>query len=217
MIPPMSDRLPTPLRARPPLSAEERRLSLSRALAQAPAAGAIWIFAYGSLMWDPCFAFDAKTTATLVGYRRAFNFWTVQTRGTPESPGLGLGLEAGGQCQGVAYRLSDSRCDADLEAIWDREMFNGVYEPHWLPLQTAGGMRHALCFMTNPAHEQYAGMLAPARAAEFIARACGTKGSCRDYLAQAVEALARHGVSDPLLNELLALVDGLPPAPAAIG
>ena len=213
----MPDLPPVPLRTVRPLSEEARRLSLQRTLAAAPAIDAIWIFAYGSLMWDPCFTFDAKTTATLIGYRRAFNFWTIQTRGTPESPGLGLGLEPGGQCQGIAYRLSEESRDADLAAIWDREMFTTVYEVRWLPLQTPDGPRPALCFITNPAHEQYAGALAPAQAAEFIARACGTKGRCRDYLELTIETLARHGVNDPALNELLALVDGLPPVPGAPG
>ncbi len=213
----MSERPPAPRPPLRPLSAEARRLSLARTLAAAPAGDAIWVFAYGSLIWDPCFAFDERCTATLIGHRRAFNFWTIQTRGTPERPGLGLGLEPGGQCDGVAYRLSSRSRDTDLAAIWDREMYSAAYEPHWLPLQTPGGMQRALCFVTNPAHEQFAGTFPPARAAAIIAKASGAKGRCRDYLAQTVDALARHGVSDPFLDALLALVDSLPPEPAAAG
>jgi glutathione-specific gamma-glutamylcyclotransferase len=214
---PMSEHPPPPFPPLRPLTEAERKLSLEQTLAAAPGVEPIWVFAYGSLLWDPCFAFDEASVATLPGYRRAFNIWTILTRGTPENPGLGLGLEAGGQCQGMAYRLSESSRARDLEAIWSREMYGLVYEPRWLPLQMPGGPQTALCFVTNPAHAQYAGTLTPARTAEFIARAHGAKGSSRDYLAQTVAALARHGVSDPFLNELLALVERLPPAPKAGG
>jgi cation transport protein ChaC len=209
----VSDRPSLPLPALRPLSSEERNQSLSRTLADAPAGDAFWLFAYGSLIWSPCFTFEEKTAATLPGYRRAFNFWSVLTRGTPEHPGLGLGLEAGGECQGVAYRLSRRTQTEDLEAIWSREMFSAVYEARWLPLCIGGETRTGLCFVTNPAHEQYIGALPSERAAEIIAHARGAKGSCRDYLRDAVAALRRHGIADPLLDELLALVDGCPPAP----
>ncbi len=209
-----SDRPSNSLPALRPLSSEERRLSLSRILADAPAGDAFWVFAYGSLIWSPCFTFEEKAAATLPGYRRAFNFWSVLTRGTPEIPGLGLGLEAGGECQGIAYRLSLRTQAEDLDAIWSREMFSAVYEARWLPLRIGGETRPGLCFVTNPGHEQYIGALPRERAAEIIARARGAKGSCRDYLCEAVAALRRHGIADPLLDELLALVDGCPPAPA---
>ena len=203
----MRDHPAIPLAAIRPLSPEERRESLAKALAEAPAGEPVRLFAYGSLIWSPCFDFDEAATATLGGYRRAFNFWTIQTRGTPQTPGLGLGLEPGGHCEGILYRLSEPRLGEAMEAIWAREMLSAVYEARWLPVRTAGGMRQALCFVTNPAHEQYAGTLDSETAARIIARACGAKGTCRDYLAEAVRALARHGMADPHLDELLALVE----------
>ena len=198
-----------------PLSDEARRRSLADTLAAGPGAGPVWLFAYGSLMWSPCFGFDAQITATLEGYRRAFNFWSVVARGTPEAPGLGLGLEPGGACRGILYRLSESRRESDLEAIWAREMLSDVYMPRWLPVATPDGARMALCFVTNPAHDFYTGMQEQDTAARLIARATGTKGRCRDYLAETVAALARHGLADPELNELLALVDRAISAAAA--
>ena len=208
----MQHRPPQSFAALRPLSEEQRKLSLDRTLAAAASTNPIRVFAYGSLVWSPCFAFDEAAAGTLDGYRRAFNFWTIQTRGTPESPGLGLGLEPGGACAGILYRLSESGRDAAMEAIWAREMFSDVYEPCWLPVRTSGGIHQALCFVTNPAHEQYAGALDGDAAAQIIARACGAKGTCRDYLAEAVAALARYGVSDPYLDGLLALVDRRPRA-----
>lgn len=208
----MQHRPSLPLAALRPLSDEARRLSLTRTLAAAASPDSIRVFAYGSLVWSPCFAFDETATGTLDGYRRAFNFWTIQTRGTPEAPGLGLGLEPGGACEGILYRLSQSSQDAGMEAIWSREMLSDVYEPRWLPVRTSSGIRQALCFVTNPAHQQYAGPLDGDAAARIIAGARGAKGTCRDYLAEAVAALARYGVSDPYLDDLLARVDGHPRA-----
>jgi cation transport protein ChaC len=209
----MRDHPAIPLAAVRPLSDKERRESLAKALAEAPAGEPLRIFAYGSLIWSPCFDFDEAAAATLGGYRRAFNFWTVQTRGTPEMPGLGLGLEPGGSCQGILYRLSENTVGKAMEAIWAREMLSAVYEARWLPVRTSGGLRQGLCFVTDPAHEQYAGTLDSETAARIIARACGAKGTCRDYLAEAVRALERHGLADPHLDALLALVDRQAPTP----
>ena len=198
-----------------PLSDDARRQSLAVTLAAGPGSGPVWLFAYGSLMWSPCFGFDAQTTATLDGYRRTFNFWSVVARGTPETPGLGLGLEPGGACRGILYRLAEGSRAADLEAIWAREMFSDVYAPRWLPVATPDGARTALCFVTDPAHDFYTGMLEPDSAALLIARAAGTKGRCRDYLAETVATLARHGLADPDLDTLLTLVDARLSAAAA--
>jgi cation transport protein ChaC len=198
-----------------PLSDDARQRSLADTLAVGPGAGPVWLFAYGSLMWSPCFGFDAQTTAMLEGYRRAFNFWSVLARGTPEAPGLGLGLESGGACRGILYRLSENSRDADLTAIWAREMFSNVYAPRWLPVTTPDGAGTALCFVTNPAHDFYTGAIDNDTAARLIARAAGTKGRCRDYLAETVATLARHGLADPDLDALLALVDARLSAAAA--
>lgn len=203
----MSDDDCPSVRPLPPLSPEERRLSLSRILGEAPGIGAVRVFAYGSLIWDPCFAYEELETAVLDGYRRAFNFWSVMSRGTPEKPGLGLGLERGGSCQGIAYRLSGPSLKTDLEAIWQREMHSAVYEPHWLRVRTSAGLRHAIGFVTGTAHGQYAGGLSVEITARVIAGACGEKGPCRDYLAATVTALAEHGIDDPALSDLLRLVD----------
>lgn len=206
----MTYRTPPKIALPDPLSPEERARDRDRLMAARMEDGPVWVFAYGSLIWDPCFAFDAVETAMLSGYRRAFNFWSVLSRGTPENPGLGLGLEPGGQCQGLAYRLARDSLEAGLEALWQRELLNEVYESHWLPLETPAGSFNAIGFVSNPAHVQFVGRLDEAETARIIARACGDKGPCRDYLALLVDGLAEHGVADETMTALLARVDAEP-------
>ena len=190
-----------------PLSAEARAASLMQALAGSPEGDAVWLFAYGSLMWDPCFAVAERRSATLDGFRRGFNVWTALARGTPERPGLGLGLEPGdGRCRGIAWRLDPDRVREGLEAIWRREMHTAIYRPHWLNVGTGDGDITALTFVVDPAHPQFAGGLPPGHAADLIAAAAGKYGSCRDYLADAVAALAALGIDDPDLTTLHDLV-----------
>ncbi len=168
---------------------------------------ALWIFAYGSLMWDPCFSYDARRVARLDGYRRGFTIWTALARGTPERPGLGLALEAGtGCCHGVAYRLTPSRREEGLAAIWKREMVTGIYRPFWLPVTTAEGRISALCFVVDRTHRQYAGDLPPAEAASIIAAAEGRFGTCRQYLADTLSALGELDIREPDLDDLMCRV-----------
>lgn len=203
----MSYRPPPTVALPDPLSPEERARDRERLMAGRAEDGDVWVFAYGSLIWDPCFTFDAVETAMLYGYRRAFNFWSVLSRGTPENPGLGLGLEAGGQCRGVAYRLAPETLAQDLDALWRRELLNAVYESRWLTLETPTGIRNAIGFVTNAGHKQFVGRLDDAETARIIARACGDNGPCREYLALLVDGLAKHGIIDDAMTALLARVD----------
>jgi cation transport protein ChaC len=194
-----------------PLDAAARAESLRQTLADDKASEPLWLFAYGSLIWDPCFTSIEHFPATLPGYRRAFNFWSVRARGTRERPGLGLGLEAEGTCDGIAYRLAEDTRAEDLDAIWRREMFGSVYEPHWLRLTTPQGSINALSFVTKPSHPQYAGDLSPGDTARIIAHAVGENGTCRDYLEQTIRSLACHGITDPAMEALRDMVGELSP------
>ncbi len=167
-----------------------------------------WVFAYGSLIWDPCFAHVERRPATLKGYRRAFNIWSALARGTPENPGLGLGLETGGEeCRGVTYRMDPAHEQDGLRTLWRREMFTGVYRPLWLTVDADGKPVDALVFVVVPGHPQYAGDLDRQATAEIIARARGERGPCRDYLARTFHALAEVDIDDDELKELLAQVE----------
>lgn len=206
---PTSPKSASPMNPAPPLPPGERAALLDRIVADAPDTERIRVFAYGSLLWKPEFEPERAQPCTLTGYRRAFNFWSVVSRGSPERPGLGLGLARGGSCDGVAYELRPETRDRDLQAIWEREMYVGIYEARWVTVETGMGTWPAIAFVTDATHSHYAAEMSPDRTAEIIAGAAGENGPCRDYLASTVGALAAHGIRDTALSELLALVDGL--------
>ncbi len=191
------------------LDAAARTASLTRTLASAPESGEIWVFGFGSLMWNPGFDHDRSHPAVLDGYQRKFHIWTAMARGTPECPGLGLCLEAGvGDCRGIAFRMLPEVRDAAFAYLWDREMVSGIYQPAWVPIVLDDGEAlTALTFVVNRDHQQYAGPMPPERMAEVMENAAGKYGRCRDYLANTVAELAGLGVPDRELEDLLDLID----------
>lgn len=193
----------------PLLSDEERAENLRATMARAPDYSEVWVFGYGSLMWNPCFSYVERRTGTVRGHSRRFCVLSARARGTPQSPGLGLGLERreDGDCCGVVYRLAGHSLDAGLQALWIREMTSGIYQPHWLPVATELGDITALTFVVDPDHPQYAGGLSPEEKAAIIVGATGHYGPCREYLARTMQELAALGVSEPDFDALFALVN----------
>ena len=211
---PDPDDIPWPAVRAEPLDATALAASREAAMARRPA-GPVWVFGYGSLIWNPAFEPAERRRVVLHGWRRAFCFWTVSARGTPERPGLGLGLEAapGARCGGVALRIAGATEAADLESLWAREMYSAVYRPAWVPLRPAGASGGpdpqpftALAFVIDPAHPQYCPPLGADRQARIIAGAAGDFGPCADYLADMVAHLAEAGEPDAELEALLAKV-----------
>lgn len=208
---PASDGIPWPAAQAQPLDAAALAASRAAAMRHRPA-GPVWVFGYGSLIWNSAFAPAERRRAVLHGYRRAFCFWTVSARGTPERPGLGLGLEAapGACCRGVALRIAAATETADLERLWAREMYSAVYRPVWVPLLPAGTPEGpdpapftALAFVADPAHPQYCPPLSQMQQARIIAGASGQFGRCSDYLATMVAHLDEAGEPDAELEALL--------------
>jgi cation transport protein ChaC len=190
------------------LSDEARRVHLTGFLTKAPDPKDIWVFGFGSLIWRPGFEPAEARNGTLHGFARHFSFWTIRARGRPDNPGLGLALEPDTvPCQGKVFRLSPDSRDSDLEALWLREMFSGVYFPTWRPVVTDAGMVPAICFVGNRDHQNYAGRLPDDEAAAIIARAEGDWGRCREYLDLLVDALDREGLEDAAMVRLRDLVD----------
>lgn len=187
-----------------------RAASLDATLAAAPAARHLWLFAYGSLMWRPAIEHQEVRPARLHGRHRRFCVWTVRARGSLDHPGLGLGLDRGGSCRGLALRLDRGQGREALEAVWRREMLTGIYAPRWVPLHTSKGAVRAIAFVVRRDHPQYAGRLDPETAAFYIATAVGENGSCLDYLENTVRRLTDLGVRDGGLERLLDLAR--PPA-----
>lgn len=193
------------------MSPEEKQQSLLETRAGRPSDEPMWVFGFGSLMWNPCFDYDIKTAAVLKGYDRKFHIWTTRARGTPDNPGLGLCLEdCAGACRGVAFRLVEGDVEAAWERLWEREMGSGIYRPAWVSLESEDHDRIvALTFVVNREHPHYAGPMPSERMADIMAGAKGSYGLCRDYLAGTIEEMRKLDVSDSDLEELLSRVDAV--------
>jgi cation transport protein ChaC len=164
----------------------------------------LWVFAYGSLMWDPGFHFDEVRLATLGGRQRRFSYRTAGGRGTPQDPALMLTLEVGdGCCHGLAYRIAAAQVDAELPMVWRREMVRGGYRPTRLGAASPQGDIAVLAFAANPAHPEYVGELPLHETAAIVARAEGVLGSNRDYLEQLAQQLDCLGIDDDYVTLLL--------------
>jgi cation transport protein ChaC len=166
----------------------------------------VWLFAYGSLMWNPEFEFAEARPALLRGYHRRFCLYSRDYRGTPERPGLVLGLDRGGSCHGIAYRLPPERVGASLDRIWAREMTGRVYEMRRAAVRTRHGAVAAQACVVRRQSPDYAGRLSLDETARLLASAIGGRGSGRDYLANTVRHLAALGISDGLLHRIEARV-----------
>jgi len=186
------------------LNDEQLSASLTATLARKPKGAGWWIFAYGSLLWNPLFPVAEMRPARLQGLHRRFCLWSLASRGTPECPGLVLGLERGGACRGVALRLPAPLALDELHLLWRREMVVGSYTPRWVRLDADGRALTALTFVVRRDHPQYAGNLSLSRKVDVFARARGAFGSSADYLERTRIALVAHGIVDPYLEELAA-------------
>jgi len=165
-----------------------------------------WIFAYGSLMWNPNFTYDARHVATIRGYHRSFRLWSRINRGTPERPGLVLTLECGGSCRGLVYRIAADRVQEEMQRIWKREMTFGSYNPKWLNCIVGDETIKALCFLVNRACSGYAGQIPQDVVVEAMAHAAGRYGPAYDYLFKTMETLHAHGIRDTRVEQLVSLV-----------
>ena len=176
----------------------------SRAPNLAIPAGDLWIFGYGSLMWNPGFPYVQWAPALIYGYHRALCISSNRWRGTPERPGLVLGLDRGGACRGIAFLLAQADVEPTLQALWAREMRYPVYRPRFLRTRLPDREVHALAFIADPRHNAYTGGLSIRRTAQRIATCCGARGANLDYLARTLAHLRELGVRDHHLQRVLA-------------
>ena len=167
-----------------------------------PDGGDVWLFAYGSLIWNPMIHFSEREVVTVAGYHRRFCLWTHLGRGSPAVPGLTLGLEPGGACRGVAFRIAAAAAQAELELVWRREMITNAYCPRWVRMAAPGRRGWAVAFIVNRRHPHYAGLVPEDRVVKAIARARGPLGPCAAYLFNTVEHLSALGVHDRQLCRL---------------
>ena len=163
----------------------------------------LWVFGYGSLMWRPGFSFDEKVPARVYGAHRSLCVLSHTHRGTESRPGLVLGLDRGGSCRGVAFRIAEENGESVIDYLRRRELDNAVYlearRPIWLdrgPSQTV----HALIFVVDRNHPQYAGNLSHSESSEIIRGAQGHSGPNRDYVLNTPDQLDALGICDPTLD-----------------
>ncbi len=165
----------------------------------------LWVFGYGSLIWRPGFPFEESLSGRLHGYHRALCVFSHVHRGTPERPGLVLGLDRGGVCRGVAFRVAAGHADETIAYLRAREQATAVYLERWLPVRLVDGRAvTALVYVADRKHLQYAGRLAPDCALELVRHGRGGSGENPDYVLRTHEHLLALGIVDPVLARLAA-------------
>jgi cation transport protein ChaC len=175
---------------------------LEKILAEHEEGQDLYVFGYGSLIWNPAFDYIEKCTALLHGWHRRFCLTMVMGRGSREQPGLMLALDHGGACKGVAFRIAAGRVREELSVLWQREMFGGGYNARWVNLKAGTEKLRAVTFVINRRHPRYTPELSVEQTAAMIATACGDLGTCREYLENTISHLAQLGLTDAGLQRI---------------
>ncbi len=172
----------------------------------------LWVFAYGSLMWRPGFDFLERRPARLIGAHRGLCVYSFVHRGTPEKPGLVLGLDRGGNCRGIAYRVAAARRAATVQYLREREQATMVYREAmrsvWLDDDPTRRVS-ALCYMVDRGHAQYAGRLTLDQQLHYVRQGHGRSGVNRDYVLDTVAEIERQGYRDEGLHLLAERLKGM--------
>ena len=187
----------------------QMRASLAASLAHWDRRSPRWVFGYGSLIWRPEFEFEAREPARIHGYHRRLCLRSVSYRGTNECPGIVAGLDRGGSCLGMAYRIAAADVPRVFGGLWEREMFLGSYRPTWMRAQLLRGATvEALAFVVRRDAFNYSGRLSDRQLVGILVRACGSKGTSLEYLQRTVAALHEAGLRDPHLERLMHEAEG---------
>ena len=173
--------------------------------------GDLWVFGYGSLMWRPGFEFIERVPARLIGEHRALCVYSFVHRGTPEKPGLVLGLDRGGACRGVAFRVAANNATSTIAYLREREQVTSVYREVkrsvWLENEARERIS-ALVYVVDRGHVQYAGRLSPAEQLRHVLQGHGQSGINRDYVLATVKAIEAEGFRDAPLHTLAMMLHG---------
>jgi cation transport protein ChaC len=195
------------------LSEAEREASRHAIMASYTPGDELWVFGYGSLMWNPAIHVSESLPAHIEGFSRNFCMRLMFGRGMPDNPGLMLCLVAGGSCAGIAHRIAPEYVESETKILWMREMLSGAYMPTWVDLDLGARWVRGITFIINTDHPRYLPGLSVEEKAARIAKAEGHLGTNRDYLFRTVAALTTAGVGDPYLDELHRRVRELVPTP----
>ena len=188
---------------------DEALLASRRAMVPDDYADDLWVFGYGSLIWNPVVSFNHRIMATIYGYHRRFCMWTTIGRGSPDCPGLVLGLDKGGSTKGMVFRIDKKIAVRELDILWRREMMADSYKPVWVTAQTDEGPVRALTFAMRRDRPIFAPPMPLDKTARIIHDAVGFVGPCKEYLLNTQEALASVGIYDKQMAQLSKLVGQL--------
>lgn len=184
------------------LSEEEREKSRAEIMARHVPGEDLWVFGYGSLMWNPAIHVDESLPGRIEGFQRSFCMRLMFGRGMPDNPGLMLCLVPGGTCAGIAHRIAPEHVESESKILWMREMLSGAYVPTWIDIDLGHRRVHGVTFVINAAHPRYLPGLSHDEKAVRIAKAEGHLGTNRDYLYRTVAALEGAGIKDHYLDDL---------------
>ena len=176
-----------------------------------PDAADLWVFAYGSLMWRPGFDFLERHNAKLIGAHRALCVYSFVHRGTPERPGLVFGLDRGGTCRGIVYKVTAKKRGETIEYLRAREQVTMVYREAWRTVWLENDPQQsvrALCYIVDRGHEQYAGRLSIADQVHFVRQGHGRSGPNREYVLDAVKSIEALGYRETDLHQLAEQLKG---------
>jgi cation transport protein ChaC len=166
--------------------------------------GEFWVFGYGSLMWSPCFSYEAKAPGRAHGYHRALCILSTRYRGTLRRPGLVMGLCRGGSCWGMVFRIDRGQIRRALAHLWAREMPRRTYHPRLVAVRLRSGRTvRALAFVADPTHSSYVDELDLHGRAKLVAQGIGVRGPCVDYIQNTLDHMHQVGVRDPHLERVL--------------
>ncbi len=193
------------------LSDADLESSLESLLRSHPEGEDVWLFGYGSLVWNPIIRFEERHVAKLHGYHRSFCLWSHVGRGSLQKPGLVLGLDSGGSCRGVAFRIRGDRAGNELRLLWRREMVLGSYCPRWVKVDMDDRDLSAIAFIVRRDHPGYAGRLPLDTVLKIMVSARGFLGTPAEYLHETIQGLLKHGVRDAYLMEIRRHVNALYP------
>lgn len=181
-------------------TARKLRPSIAKPLA---ADEPLWVFGYGSLMWKPGFVFEERVPGLLRGFHRSLCVYSNRHRGTAETPGLVMGLDRGGACRGIAFRVAPERADETRQYLTEREQINRVYIEAFPQIRLGDGRAiRALAYVVDRAHPQYAGKLPRSEIIRLVSQGNGQSGACRDYVLNTLASMEEMGVSDHALDWL---------------
>lgn len=172
----------------------------------------LWVFGYGSLMWRPGFDILERVPAKLIGMHRSLCVYSFVHRGTPERPGLVMGLDRGGMCRGIAYRVAATKREATIAYLREREQVTSVYLETMRRIALEDETRRqvrALCYIVDRGHVQYAGRLSVEECVHYVRQGHGRSGNNRDYVIETVRALEDLGYRETDLHRIADRLKGV--------